>query len=78
MLAKPFIAIASLFSCAGQPQLSADSAALLAAPALVSSSDVGVAMSAKLADSFNLERIAGSGAGRDLGSERARNSKRSC
>lgn len=71
MITKPFMALASLFSCIGQPQLSAHPAALLANPALVSNSATGVAMSAKMAESFNFEWIADSGAGRDLGSERA-------
>ena len=69
-LTKPFIAIASLFSCIGQPQLSAHPAALLASPALVSN-NTSVAMSARMTDSFSLEWIADSGAGRDLGSTRA-------
>ena len=70
LIAKPFIALASLFSCIGQPQLSAHPAALLASPALVSSNH-SVAMSARTTDSFSLEWIADSGAGRDLGSTRA-------
>ena len=67
---RPFIALASLFSCIGQPQLSAHSAALWASPAVVSHNS-SAALSAKMSDSFQLEWIADSGAGRDLASERA-------
>ena len=66
--ARPFIALASLFSCIGQPQLSAHSAALWASPAVVSHNS-SVALSAKMSDSFELGWIADSGAGRDLASE---------
>ena len=67
---RPFVALASLFSCIGQPQLSAHSAALWASPAVVSHNS-SVALSAKMSDSFQLEWISDSGAGRDLASERA-------
>jgi hypothetical protein len=51
---RPFIALASLFSCIGQPQLSAHSAALWASPAVVSQNS-SVALSAKMSDSFQLD-----------------------
>ena len=68
--ARPFMALASLFTCIGQSQLSAPCAALWASPAVVSH-DSSVALSAKMSDSYMLEWIADSGAGRDLASERA-------
>ena len=68
--ARPFMALASLFACIGQSQLPAPCAALWASPAVMSH-DSSVALSAKMSDSYMLEWIADSGAGRDLASERA-------
>ena len=61
----------SMLTGAHTPQGFASVATLLAAPAVVHQHNHGNAMSAKVADQYSFERIADSGAGRDLTSHRA-------